>query len=122
MLKEAQDLGFAEADPTADVDGLDVRAKIALLTKLAIGVYVDPQKVNYNSVFLFLFLVLCFFFSPLSRSQDQDFSCSFSDSLSRCLVSLSRRPLHTHNHILITTLHYTRCYDEINRIQDLFSC
>jgi len=45
VLKEAQDLGFAEADPTADVDGLDVRAKIALLTKLAIGVYVDPEKV-----------------------------------------------------------------------------
>ena len=48
MLKEAQDLGFAEADPTADVDGLDVRAKIALLTKLAIGVYVDPEKVHYQ--------------------------------------------------------------------------
>jgi len=46
VLKEAQDLGFAEADPTADVDGLDVRAKIALLTKLAIGTYVDPEQVS----------------------------------------------------------------------------
>ena len=36
-LKEAQDLGFAEADPTADVEGHDVRAKICLLSKLAFG-------------------------------------------------------------------------------------
>jgi len=36
-LKEAQSLGFAEADPTADVEGHDVQAKIALLTKLAFG-------------------------------------------------------------------------------------
>lgn len=37
VLKEAQDLGYAEADPTADVEGHDVRAKIALLAKLAFG-------------------------------------------------------------------------------------
>jgi len=37
VLKEAQDLGYAEADPTADVEGFDVRAKIALLAMLAFG-------------------------------------------------------------------------------------
>jgi len=36
-LKEAQDLGYAEADPTADVEGHDVRAKICILAKLAFG-------------------------------------------------------------------------------------
>ena len=36
-LEEAQGLGFAEADPTADVQGLDVRAKIAILAKLGFG-------------------------------------------------------------------------------------
>lgn len=36
-LKEAQALGFAEADPTADVEGHDVQAKISLLAKLAFG-------------------------------------------------------------------------------------
>lgn len=41
VLAEAQALGFAEADPTADVEGHDVRAKIALLAKLAFGVTVD---------------------------------------------------------------------------------
>ncbi|MDD6651362.1 MAG: homoserine dehydrogenase [Eggerthellales bacterium] len=34
-LKEAQDLGYAEADPTADVDGFDAAAKIAILASLA---------------------------------------------------------------------------------------
>mmetsp|Transcript_7519 Transcript_7519/g.17167 ORF Transcript_7519/g.17167 Transcript_7519/m.17167 type:complete len:268 (-) Transcript_7519:234-1037(-) len=36
-LQEAQRLGFAEADPAADVEGYDVQAKIALLAKLAFG-------------------------------------------------------------------------------------
>ena len=36
-ITEAQALGFAEADPTADVEGHDVQAKIALLAKLAFG-------------------------------------------------------------------------------------
>eukprot|EP00605_Chrysophyceae_sp_TOSAG23-4_P000151 GSChrysophyteH1.ASY1.ANO1.174.1 assembled CDS len=35
---EAQERGFAEADPTADVEGLDARAKLCLLCKLAFGV------------------------------------------------------------------------------------
>ena len=41
-LKEAQALGYAEADPTADVEGHDARAKMALLTKLAFGKTLDP--------------------------------------------------------------------------------
>ncbi|CAM9516860.1 unnamed protein product [Pylaiella littoralis] len=45
VLKEAQDLGFAEADPTADVEGHDVQAKIALLAKLAFGQDVTLDKV-----------------------------------------------------------------------------
>ena len=45
VLKEAQDLGFAEADPTADVEGHDVQAKIAILAKLAFGPTVPTEKV-----------------------------------------------------------------------------
>ncbi len=37
VLTEAQRLGFAEADPTADVEGFDVQAKIAILAKIAFG-------------------------------------------------------------------------------------
>lgn len=43
VLKEAQALGFAEADPTADVEGHDVRAKIAILAKLSFGTTVPVQ-------------------------------------------------------------------------------
>ena len=45
VLKEAQELGFAEADPTADVEGHDVRAKIAILAKLAFGTTVDVDSI-----------------------------------------------------------------------------
>jgi len=44
-LAEAQALGFAEADPTADVEGHDVQAKIALLSKLAFGKTVPWETV-----------------------------------------------------------------------------
>lgn len=45
VLKEAQELGFAEADPTADVEGHDVRAKIAILAKLAFGQIVPVSSI-----------------------------------------------------------------------------
>jgi len=45
VLKEAQDLGYAEADPTADVEGHDVRAKIAILAKLAFGTTVPVNTI-----------------------------------------------------------------------------
>lgn len=40
-----QDLGFAEADPTADVEGHDVRAKIAIMAKLAFGTTVPISDI-----------------------------------------------------------------------------
>jgi homoserine dehydrogenase len=43
VLKEAQDLGYAEADPTADVEGHDARAKLALLAHLAFGGITVPD-------------------------------------------------------------------------------
>lgn len=45
-LREAQALGYAEADPTADVEGFDVQAKIAILTKLAFGVTLVDLETN----------------------------------------------------------------------------
>ncbi len=45
VLKEAQDLGYAEADPTADVEGYDVRAKIAIMAKLAFGRTIPISKI-----------------------------------------------------------------------------
>lgn len=45
VLKEAQDAGFAEADPTADVEGHDARAKIAILSRLALGCHVEEKDI-----------------------------------------------------------------------------
>lgn len=50
VLKEAQALGFAEADPTADVEGFDVQAKISILTKLAYGKTVIPDTVPTKGI------------------------------------------------------------------------
>lgn len=50
VLKEAQDLGFAEADPTADVEGHDVRAKIAILAKLAFGTTVPISSISCRGI------------------------------------------------------------------------
>lgn len=46
VLKEAQDLGYAEANPSADVDGYDVRSKISILTRLAMGKLVDENSIQ----------------------------------------------------------------------------
>lgn len=45
-LKEAQDLGFAEADPSSDIDGLDTRHKTTLSANIAFGVALDDEAVS----------------------------------------------------------------------------
>ena len=44
ILEEAQKLGYAEADPSADVDGLDAADKIAILSNLAFGGSIQREK------------------------------------------------------------------------------
>lgn len=41
VLKEAQELGYAEADPSFDIDGVDTAHKLAILSALAYGIPVD---------------------------------------------------------------------------------
>jgi homoserine dehydrogenase len=50
VLAEAQQLGYAEADPSADVDGYDARSKLALLTALAFGVRVRPDDIHVSGI------------------------------------------------------------------------
>ena len=54
VLKEAQALGFAEADPTADVEGFDVQAKISILAKLT---YVKYRSSTVPTRVLVVFLL-----------------------------------------------------------------
>lgn len=44
-LKEAQSLGYAEADPTADVEGFDAARKIAILSSMVLGRQVDFEDI-----------------------------------------------------------------------------
>src|SRR5690606_5124949 len=44
-LKQAQDLGFAETDPTLDVGGFDAKFKLAIVASHAYGLYVDPDAI-----------------------------------------------------------------------------
>lgn len=50
ILADAQRLGYAEADPTADVDGLDAADKIAILASLAFGGRIDRSKVYTEGI------------------------------------------------------------------------
>jgi homoserine dehydrogenase len=50
VLAEAQKLGYAEADPTADVDGLDAADKIAILTSIAFGGRVKREEVYCEGI------------------------------------------------------------------------
>jgi homoserine dehydrogenase len=49
-LKEAQDLGFAEADPSFDIDGIDAAQKLALLASLAFGTWVEQEHVYTEGI------------------------------------------------------------------------
>lgn len=44
-LTRAQQLGFAESDPSKDIDGLDSLFKLIIITVHALGVYVAPEKI-----------------------------------------------------------------------------
>lgn len=44
VLKEAQDLGYAEADPTFDVEGIDAAHKLTILASLAFGIELQFEK------------------------------------------------------------------------------
>lgn len=50
VLKDAQNLGYAEADPTADVEGLDAADKIAILASLAFGGNVKREDVYSEGI------------------------------------------------------------------------
>jgi homoserine dehydrogenase len=49
-LRRAQELGYAEADPTDDVEGADAAAKMAILARLAFGTPVGLADVSYQGI------------------------------------------------------------------------
>jgi len=49
-LKEAQRLGYAEQDPSADIEGKDACRKIAILSDLAFGSHISPELVRTEGI------------------------------------------------------------------------
>ena len=45
-LADAQEAGYAEADPTADVEGIDAANKLVILARLAFGAWLDPETIE----------------------------------------------------------------------------
>lgn len=50
VLKEAQELGFAESDPTADVEGLDAARKMTILATLGFSMHIDLEDVKVSGI------------------------------------------------------------------------
>jgi homoserine dehydrogenase len=50
VLADAQQLGYAEADPSADVDGYDARAKLCILSRIAMHAELDPDAVMTQTI------------------------------------------------------------------------
>jgi len=50
VLAEAQRLGYAESDPSADIDGADARSKLAILAALAFGERITPDDIYTEGI------------------------------------------------------------------------
>jgi len=49
-LKEAQEKGYAERDPRADVEGIDTCRKICIISDIVFGAFVDPNEVHTEGI------------------------------------------------------------------------
>ena len=50
VLADAQERGFAEADPSADLDGLDAQAKLSILSAVALRRPINPHEITCRSI------------------------------------------------------------------------
>jgi len=50
VLREAQDLGYAEADPTSDIDGFDAQYKISILSRIAFNSDVSIDQIYVEGI------------------------------------------------------------------------
>ena len=50
VLKDAQERGYAEADPTADIEGYDAMYKIAILASIAYGSHIDLSRIHHEGI------------------------------------------------------------------------
>ncbi len=75
-LKDAQDLGYAEADPTSDIEGFDAAYKVAILATIAFHTDVRPEDVHREGI---------------SRIASQDFSYAKELGYAIKLLAIAKR-------------------------------
>ena len=75
VLKEAQAKGFAEADPTFDIEGIDSAHKIAVLARLAYG-----TSVNFDDIYI----------QGISRISPEDIACAHELGYRIKLLAISK--------------------------------
>ena len=75
VLKEAQEKGYAEADPTFDIEGIDSAHKIAVLTRLAYG-----TPVNFDDIYI----------QGISRLTPLDIKCAHEFGYRIKLLAISK--------------------------------
>ncbi len=49
-LLQAQDLGYAEADPSGDVEGFDTAGKVAILSELIFNTFIKPENISRKGI------------------------------------------------------------------------
>ncbi|MGB3728008.1 MAG: homoserine dehydrogenase, partial [Thermodesulfobacteriota bacterium] len=50
VLKEAQEKGYAEADPSFDIDGVDAAHKLSILIMLSVGTFLNFEKIHVEGI------------------------------------------------------------------------
>ncbi len=50
VLRQAQDKGYAEADPSLDIDGIDAAHKLSILIMLSFGTFLDFEKIHVEGI------------------------------------------------------------------------
>lgn len=50
VLRQAQDAGYAEADPSLDIDGIDAAHKLSILIMLSFGSFLDFEKIHVEGI------------------------------------------------------------------------
>lgn len=104
-VKAAQDAGFAEADPSADLDGLDVANKLALIARTAWGVQLDQEQVDTQSI--------------RDLPEDAGRSARKQGRVLRQVASLSRTPVGVQARVCLLALTHD---DPLARTRDEGNC
>jgi homoserine dehydrogenase len=105
-LKEAQDLGFAESDPTLDVGGYDAKYKLAIATAHAYGLFINPDKILNIGI---------------QNLSDSDVKYAKEKNIKIKLVPTARK-ISTHQVITFVMPKFVKADDFIYNVENEYNC